>query len=65
MITKRQMGIGFTVGGLIALIAILAVDILRAGNFEGIGPMQSMALIVAILLVLIGLTLIPLGDRPA
>jgi hypothetical protein len=65
MITKRQMGLGFTAVGLVALLAILAVDLLQAGNFEGIGPMQRMALIAAGLLFLVGLTLIPFGNRPA
>jgi len=65
MITKRQMGLGFTAVGLVAVLAILAVDLLQAGNFEGIGPMQRMALIAAGLLFLVGLTLIPFGNRPA
>ena len=65
MITKRQMGLGFAAGGLVALLAILAVDLLNAGNFEGIGPMQRLALIAAGLLFLVGLTLIPFGNRPA
>jgi hypothetical protein len=65
MITKRQMGLGFSAGGLVALIGILAVDLLKAGNFEGIGPVQRMALIAAGLIFLAGLTLIPFGDKPA
>ena len=65
MITKRQMGLGFTAAGLVALIAVLAVDLLQAGNFEGFGPMQRMALVAAVLLFLVGLTLIPFGNRPA
>jgi hypothetical protein len=65
MITKRQMGLGFAAVGLIALLAILAVDLLKAGNYEGIGPMQRMALIAAGLLFLTGLSLIPFGNRPA
>ena len=59
------MGLGFAAGGLVALLAILAVDLLNAGNFEGIGPMQRIALIAAGLLFLVGLTLIPFGNRPA
>ena len=59
------MGLGFAAGGLVALLAVLAVDLLKVGNFEGIGPMQRMALIAAGLLFVVGLTLIPFSDRPA
>ena len=65
MITKRQLGIGLCLFGLLFAVAILAVDFLRAGNFVGIGPLQQMALVGALLIFLLGLTLIHLGDRPA
>lgn len=65
MITKKQLGIGFIFIGLGAIIASLAVDILGAGQFQGIGPAQRLALAGAGLVVLVGISLIPLGDRPA
>lgn len=65
MITKKILGLGLTVTGLLACLAVLSVDWLRAGNFEGLGPTQQIALIGAILIFLVGLSLIPLGDRPA
>lgn len=65
MITKRQMGLSLAAGGLFATFAILAVDMLKAGNFAGIGPMQQIALTGAGILLLTGLALIPLGNRPA
>ena len=65
MITKRQLGLGFAAGGFLAVIAVLAVDLLKAGNFEGIGPMQRLALNAASILFVVGLTLIPFGNRPA
>ena len=65
MITKRLLGLSFAVGGLFAAVAILAVDLFQAGNFDGIGPMQRIAFLGAVLLFLTGLTLIPFGDRPA
>ncbi len=59
------MGLGFAAGGLFAAFATLAVDMLKAGDFAGIGPLQQIALIGAGILLVTGLTLIPLGNRPA
>ena len=63
--TKKQLGVAFILLGLTAAIALLAVDLLEAGNFQGIGPAQRLALAGAGILILVGLSLIPLGDRPA
>lgn len=64
-ITKRQLGIGFIVLGVAAIIALFGVDLLGAGQFQGVGPMQRLALLAAGAVILVGLTLLPLGDRPA
>ena len=63
IITKRQLGIAFAAGGALAFIAILAVDILRGHG--AIGTAQKFALVACVGLLIMGLTLIPLGDRPA
>jgi hypothetical protein len=63
--TKRQLGFTLMALGFIAAMGIFAVDLLEAGNFQGIGPAQRLALLAAGLAVLVGLTLIPLGNRPA
>ncbi|HEX6386671.1 MAG TPA: hypothetical protein VF177_18550 [Anaerolineae bacterium] len=63
--TKKQLGIVFIIVGVTAAIALLTVDLLGAGNFQGVGPAQRLALIGAGVLILVGATLIPLGDRPA
>ena len=47
------------------VLGILAMDVVGAGNEAGIGPLQRLALLAAGALVLFGLTLIPLGSRPA
>jgi heme A synthase len=65
MITKRQLGIAFIVLGTAALLAVLAVELLEAGRHRGVGPMQQMALAGAGLVILVGFSLWPLGDRPA
>jgi hypothetical protein len=63
--TKRQLGFLFTAMGLLAIVALFVVDATGASRFDGIGPVQRMALSGAVLLSLVGLTLIPFGDRPA
>ena len=65
MITKRQLGAGIALVGLAFGVAVLATDWIGAGNEVGIGPMQRLALAGAGALVILGVTLIPLGDRPA
>jgi len=65
MVTKRQLGLLFIILGVGAVIAMFAVDLIGAGQFQGIGPAQRRALIVAGLAILVGATLLPLGNRPA
>jgi len=65
MVTKRQLGLLFIILGVGAIIAMFAVDLVGAGQFQGIGPAQRRALIVAGLAILVGATLLPLGNRPA
>jgi hypothetical protein len=65
VITKRQLGIGFILISLIAIVGSFAFDFLGGGQFEGIGPAQRLGLMAAGVLFLIGLSLLPLGDRPA
>lgn len=63
--TKKQLGVAFILLGLTAAVALLVVDLIDAGNFQGIGPAQRLGLAGAGILLLVGLSLIPLGDRPA
>ncbi len=63
--TKRQLGILFIIAGLGGALALIAVDLIGVGQFQGIGPMQRLALLAAALLTLVGISLLPLGDRPA
>lgn len=62
--TKRQIGLIMLVVGGLATAGILAIDLIGGGREGGIGPAQSFALAIAIAVTLIGLTLIPLGDKP-
>ncbi|MEZ4514917.1 MAG: hypothetical protein R3C62_23840 [Chloroflexota bacterium] len=63
--TKRQLGYLFIGAGITAVIALFAIDLLGAGQYNGIGPAQRLALLAAGFLILLGLTLLPLGDNPA
>jgi len=64
-ITKRQLGWLTVCAGLGAASALLAADVFGAGQWTGLGPAQSLALGAAGLLTVLGLALLPLGDRPA
>jgi hypothetical protein len=64
-ITKRQLGWMAVNGGIIAVIAVFVYDRLGMSDPQGgFGPMQMLALIGAIAAILIGISLIPLGDQP-
>ena len=58
MVTKRQLGLLFIVLGVGAAVGLFALDIVGAGQFQGIGPAQRRALLVAGAAVLLGLSLI-------
>jgi hypothetical protein len=63
--TKRQLGLLLFVGGTLAFITLLALDLIFTGREGGIGPAQRIALIASVVLILIGLTLIPIKNTPA
>jgi hypothetical protein len=65
MITKRQLGMGFILLGVLAIVGSFAMDLVGAGNFQGVGPAQRVALLGSGFVILVGLTLLPLGDKPA
>ncbi|HEX2908596.1 MAG TPA: hypothetical protein VHO69_17120 [Phototrophicaceae bacterium] len=63
--TKRHLGLILLVGGVLGFIGILGIDLLDVGREGGIGPAQQLALGLCVVAALLGLTLIPLGNRPA
>ena len=63
--TKRQLGFLFIALGVAAIIGLFAADFAGASSFDGIGPIQRIAIGGAIFLTLIGISLLPLGQRPA
>ncbi len=65
MITKRQLGLLLLAGGLGTMILALAADIVRHGQWQGFGPYQQVGVAAGIVMTLLGLSLVPLGNRPA
>ena len=63
--SKRFLGFIFVGLGLLAILGSFLNDIIGGGRFAGIGPTQRVAILVASLVILVGLSLIPLGQRPA
>jgi len=47
------------------VLVSLGVDLVGAGQFNGLGPAQRQLIGLGALIALFGLTLLPLGDRPA
>lgn len=64
-LTKRQASQLILSAGALLSLAALAADWLGAGQFGGLGPAQQKALAAGIALLLFGLSLWPLGHRPA
>lgn len=63
--TKRQLGMVFIALGGLGIVGLFGIDLIGAGQFSGIGPTQRLGLLAAGAVILVGLTLLPLGDKPA
>jgi hypothetical protein len=63
--TKKQLGMLIIALGVTAIVGLFLLDVVRAGQYAGIGPAQKQAMLLAGLGILVGLTLLPLGDDPA
>ena len=64
-ITKWQLGAFLALCGAVGFVAILLIDVVDVGRQGGIGPAQRLALGFMFACAVIGLTLLPLGDKPA
>jgi hypothetical protein len=63
--TKRQLGLTFIGLGVLGVLGLFGIDLIGAGQFNGIGPTQRLGLLAAGVVIVVGLTLLPLGDKPA
>lgn len=63
--SKRLLGVVMLIAGVGGVVALLALDFITGTTDGGIGPAQRLAIGVMALVALVGLTLIPLGDKPA
>lgn len=63
-ITKRHLGRALLALSAIIVLRIIIGELLNPA-LRGIGPMQIMSMVIAALCLLVGLTLLPLGNRPA
>ncbi|MDX1663456.1 MAG: hypothetical protein R3272_06660 [Candidatus Promineifilaceae bacterium] len=64
-LSKRQLGWLLIAIGVFGLVLTLSVELMGGGMSSGLGPAQRVALMAAFALAFVGLTLLPLGDRPA
>jgi hypothetical protein len=64
IITKRMLGALLIACGALAFIGISLLDALR-GTLGDFGSAQLLALAGSLGMCLVGLSLLPLGDRPA
>ena len=63
-LTKRQLGWLLVVLGISVAVVMVAAEVVDSDS-GGFGTVQQIGTAVGVLAALIGLTLLPLGDRPA
>jgi hypothetical protein len=63
VITKRLLGLAFILlsGG--AIVGMLALNLLGLSAYSGIGPAQQRAMLAAAVAIVVGISLLPLGNR--
>ncbi len=63
-LTKRQLGLIMIIGGAALTVLMVAADVVR-DQPGGFGTLQTLGVLIGVVSVVIGATLLPLGDRPA
>ncbi|MCI0712519.1 MAG: hypothetical protein L0154_20350 [Chloroflexi bacterium] len=62
-ITKRMLGIMLIAAGVVGLVGVFAIDVVRSSS--DFGPAQQMGLLASISMLIVGISLLPLGNRSA
>ncbi|MDZ7296183.1 MAG: hypothetical protein ONB14_12285 [candidate division KSB1 bacterium] len=65
MVTKRQLGIAVVAAAALLILGLVAADVVGAGRWGGFGPLQRIGLAFGGGLIVVGLLLMRLGNRPA
>lgn len=63
-LTKRHLGYLLAAGGMAILLAAGLAEIIRSAP-GGFGTVQQIAVLAGLASLVVGLTLLPLADRPA
>ncbi|NDJ75608.1 MAG: hypothetical protein GYB65_05055 [Chloroflexi bacterium] len=61
-LSKRQLGLLMIAAGLVTVVVTLGAEVLDSDSF---GTLQKLGILLGVMSTLVGLTLLPLGDRPA
>ena len=64
-LTKRQLGWLMLAACFLLIAASVGTYALGLGQFSGFGPAKQQTFGLGLLLLVLGVTLLPLGDRPA
>jgi Na+/H+ antiporter NhaA len=62
--TKRHLGAIMLLAGVVVVLAMFGAEVISSRS-TGIGAMQKLGIAVGAASAIIGLTLLPLGNRPA
>jgi len=63
--TKRQIGWLLVIGDVAGFLGVMVLNFVRHKPVSEIGPAQQLVFVLFVVGLLIGLSLIPLGDAPA
>jgi hypothetical protein len=63
-VSKGQFGLVLLIVGGIALTGLLLLDVIGGGREGGIGPAQQIGIGLSALMTLLGLSLLPFGEKP-
>ena len=63
-LTKGHLGVILLGAGLVLFVGMFVVEAMKSQS-DGIGTVQKLGILVGVTSVVVGLTLLPLGNRPA